>query len=124
MVEVTEDPDSESRTGSDTPRCCAAEHDLSEHALAGDVQLLAAIGNDTRYETLRIVAGADGGVCVCELEPTLGVSQGAVSQALSRLYSAGLVRRRKEGRWRYYSSTPEADQLLETLDEIREGDNE
>ena len=88
--------------------------------MAADVQTLATLGNDTRYEALRLIAESDDdGICVCELEPTLGVSQGAVSQALSRLFSAGLVERRKEGRWRYYTATPRAQRLLSVLDETR-----
>ena len=77
------------------------------------------MGNDTRYEALRLIAEANGGVRVCELEPALGVSQSAVSQALSRLYTAGLVTRRKEGRWRYYAATPQAERILDALSEIR-----
>ena len=102
--------------------CCqTAQHSLTESELASDVQVLTALGNDTRYEALRLIADADadGGVCVCELEPALGVSQSAVSQALSRLYAAGLVSRRKDGRWRYYAVTPRAMALLNTLDETR-----
>jgi ArsR family transcriptional regulator len=83
------------------------------------VELLATLGNDTRYEALRRIAAAEDGVCVCDIEPALGVSQGAVSQALSRLFSAGLVERRKDGRWRYYSATPRAERLLAVLDETR-----
>ena len=109
---------------SGTSRCCSADHSLSEHELAADIRLLSAAASETRYETLRLVGESDDGVCVCELEPALGVSQGAVSQALSRLYAAGLVSRRKEGRWRYYSATPRATRLLETLDEIRGNDDE
>lgn len=102
------------------PNCCVpGEHSLTERELATDVQTLAAIGNDTRYEALRLIAASDDGVCVCELEPALGVSQSAVSQALSRLYAAGLVTRRKEGRWRYYSATHTAHRVLEVLDETR-----
>ena len=106
--------------------CCSVGHSLSEGEVAADVETLATLGNDTRYEALRLIAesGADGGVCVCELEPTLGVSQGAVSQALSRLFSAGLVERRKEGRWRYYTATPRANRLLGVLDETRSLDDE
>ncbi|QPV63317.1 winged helix-turn-helix transcriptional regulator [Halosimplex litoreum] len=104
--------------------CCDVDHALTESELAADVQLLAAVGNDTRYEALRLIADADGEVCVCELEPALGVSQGAVSQALSRLSTAGLVSRRKEGRWRYYSVTPRANALLNALDETREAVDE
>ena len=100
--------------------CCEAAHSLTEAELATDVRTLEAISNDTRYEALRLIAATEDGVCVCELEPALGVSQSAVSQALSRLYAAELVTRRKEGRWRYYAATPRAERLLERLDEIRQ----
>lgn len=106
--------------------CCSASHSLSEGEVAADVETLATLGNDTRYEALRLIveSDGDGGVCVCELEPTLGVSQGAVSQALSRLFSAGLVERRKEGRWRYYTATPRANRLLDVLDGTRSLDDD
>lgn len=103
----------------DSAGCCASPVAAEEADVATDVQLLSAMGNDTRYEALRLIAGSKEGVCVCQLQPSLGVSQGAVSQALSRLHSAGLVTRRKEGRWRYYSATPAAERLLRTLDDIR-----
>lgn len=99
--------------------CCTDGHSLSEEALAADVETLSALGGDTRYEALRIIAAADDGVCVCDLEPELGVSQSAVSQSLSRLFGSGLVERRKEGRWRYYTATPRAEALLRVLDETR-----
>lgn len=104
--------------------CCEADHSLSEAELAADVRALSAIGNGTRYEALRLIAAADDGVCGCELEPALGVTQGAVSQALSRLYAAGLVTRRKEGRWRYYSATARAERFLSVLDETRPSTDE
>lgn len=123
---MSQQPNAKATTGPQTVdgACCAAEHTLSETELAADVQVLSALGNDTRYEALRLVADSDGELCVCEIEPSLGVSQGAVSQALSRLYAAGLVSRRKEGRWRYYAATPRAEALLATLDETRGGDDE
>lgn len=49
----------------------------------------------------------------------LGVSQGAVGQALSRLFSAGLVDKRKAGRWRDYSATERAERSLAVVDERR-----
>lgn len=100
-------------------------HALTDVEVATDVDLLKVLGNRTRYQALRLIAEAGGEVCVCELEPTLEVSQGGVSQALSRLFSAGLVERRKEGRWRYYSTTETAEQLLHMLDQTRStGSNE
>ncbi|TKX72958.1 MULTISPECIES: metalloregulator ArsR/SmtB family transcription factor [Halorubrum] len=99
--------------------CCAPPGNVDSDAMATDLQTLSAMGNDTRYELLRRIANADDGVCVCDLEATVGVSQSAVSQALSRLYTAGLVTRRKEGSWRYYEPTETTEVLLETLDDLR-----
>lgn len=110
--------------GRGTTDCCSVGHSLTEEAVATDVQMLATLGNDTRYEALRLITAADDAVCVCELEPALGVSQGAVSQALSRLFGAGLVERRKEGRWRYYTATPRAERLLNVLDDARLADDD
>ena len=111
------DRETADRQGPRRDDCCSVGHGLTEAEVAADVELFSALGNDTRYETLRLVAAADGDICVCEVEPGLGVSQGAVSQALSRLCSAGLVDRRKEGRWRYYAATHRAERLLAVLDE-------
>jgi ArsR family transcriptional regulator len=118
---MTQESYSTSRDDTARPNreCCTAAHALTGSELASDVQVLAALGNDTRYEALRLIADTDGDVCVCELEPALGVSQSAISQALSRLYTAGLVSRRKDGRWRYYAATPRATAILNALDETR-----
>jgi ArsR family transcriptional regulator len=99
--------------------CCEPVGAVDAETLAEDVHLLSAMGNDTRYELLRRIAGAESDVCVCDLEAVVGVSQSAVSQALSRLYTAGLVTRRKESNWRYYGLTDDAQALLDTLDEVR-----
>jgi ArsR family transcriptional regulator len=99
--------------------CCAPPGEVDADAMAADLQVLTAMANETRYELLRRIANADDGVCVCDLEATVGVSQSAVSQALSRLYAARLVTRRKEGSWRYYEATETTAALLETLDDLR-----
>ena len=109
----------------DPEACCTATHTLTEDAIREDVRVLSAVGNETRYELLRYIAGAgEEGACVCELPPLVGVTQSTVSTALSRLHEAGLLSRRKEGRWRYYTVTEEAEQLLETLDSRREATDE
>jgi ArsR family transcriptional regulator len=100
--------------------CCTSGHSLTDTEISGDVQLLSTLGSSTRYEPLRIIAGSDRGACGCELEPLLDISQGAVSQALSRLHKAGLVDRRKNGRWRHYTATPRATEFLRVLDETRD----
>lgn len=113
---------SETLETSDPERCCAGTPAVDPDAISVDVRLLSAMGNDTRYELLRRIGHADGDVCVCDLEASVGVSQSAVSQALSRLHTAGLVSRRKEGSWRYYDTTRAAETLLASLDELRGAD--
>jgi ArsR family transcriptional regulator len=107
---------------SDESACCGSGPGIKEETLVADVQLLSALGNSTRYELVRHIGAADEEVCVCELESAVGVSQSAVSQALSRLYAAGLLTRRKEGSWRYYGLTDAARQLLDTLTTVRADD--
>ncbi len=102
--------------------CCAEIPEFEEDTVVADVQLLSALGNDTRYELVRRIGAAEGDVCVCDLEAAVGISQSGVSQALSRLASAGLVTRRKEGSWRYYGLTNDAEQLLDTLATLRTDD--
>lgn len=116
------DTASQAETPDGTDACCADIPDIPEDTLVADVQLLSALGNDTRYELVRRIGAADDDVCVCDLEAAVGLSQSGVSQALSRLYSAGLVTRRKEGSWRYYGLTDDAEQLLDTLDTLRTND--
>ncbi|EMA58410.1 ArsR/SmtB family transcription factor [Halorubrum lipolyticum] len=89
-------------------------------ALESDVELLSALGNETRYEIVRMLHAADDDeLCVCELSPLLDVSDSAISHALSKLTDAGLVTRRKEGKWRMYRATPRANAVLVALDGSR-----
>lgn len=94
-------------------------HDLTGGEIAIDVQLFSALANDTRYEVLRYLAAADSEVCACHLVPELDVNQSTTSRALKALYEAKLVDRRKDGRWRYYSTTDRAERLLAAVDSAR-----
>jgi len=113
--------------------CCAADvndrlaalHELEASARVdeadegSDLDALSALGSGTRYRLARLLAAADGELCVCELEPLVDVSESAVSHALSTLTDAGLLARRKEGKWRYYDTTDRAEALLSALDSTR-----
>lgn len=95
-------------------------HGLTEHDIDSDVQLFSALSNDTRYEILRLLSAADREVCACELVDELAVNQSTTSRALSALYQARLVDRRKDGRWRYYTTTSRAETVLSAVDTTRE----
>lgn len=88
-------------------------------ALGEDVELLSALANETRYKIVRILHVADDELCVCEFAPLLDVSDGAISHALSQLTDAGLLSRRKDGKWRKYRATARANALLVALDGSR-----
>jgi ArsR family transcriptional regulator len=109
-----------STVGTDDGCCSTVTHGLTEHDVEIDVQTFSALANDTRYEALRLLSAADGEVCACELVTPLDVSQSTTSRALSALHQAGLVDRRKEGRWRYYETTARAGKLLTAIDTTRE----
>ena len=87
-----------------------------------DLTALKTLGNDTRYNIVRLLTAANRELCVCEINPIVDVSDSAISHALSDLYDAGLVTRRKDGTWRYYETTDRAEALLTALDETREVD--
>ncbi|MFB6194731.1 MAG: ArsR/SmtB family transcription factor [Haloplanus sp.] len=107
--------------------CCDADVDrrldelqtLADDALAEDATrpVFAVLGDETRYRLARALAAADVELCVCELEPLVDVSESAVSHALSDLVDAGLLTRRKDGSWRYYSATPLAVELFRTAED-------
>lgn len=84
-----------------------------------DVRTLSALGTETRYRIVRVLVEADEELCVCELTPLVDVSDSAVSHALADLVDAGLLRRRKDGRWRKYRATSRASSLLTVLDGSR-----
>lgn len=84
--------------------------------LEQDVKVLSALASETRYKIVRLLSAADDELCVCELSPLLDVSDSAISHALSELHEAGLVTRRKDGKWRKYRATTRATALLVALD--------
>lgn len=88
-------------------------------ALEADVSVLSALANETRYKIVRILHTAGEELCVCEFSPLLDVSDSAISHALSQLTDAGLVTRRKDGKWRKYQTTVRADALLVALNGSR-----
>jgi DNA-binding transcriptional ArsR family regulator len=87
---------------------------------AEDARVFGALGSETRYALVRVLDAAAGDLCVCELTPAVDVSESAVSHALSELVAAGLVTRRKDGRWHYYDATDRATALLDALDATAE----
>ena len=62
------------------------------------------------------VSGADPGLCVCDLESALKLSQPTITHHIQVLREAGLVTTQKIGRWLYCRRNEEAlDRLADWL---------
>jgi DNA-binding transcriptional ArsR family regulator len=96
----------------------ALETVLSSARIEQDLEMLTALANGTRYRLVRLLVAADGELCVCELNATVDASESAISHALSELTEAGLVTRRKDGRWRKYRASNTAVSLVTLLDGV------
>jgi ArsR family transcriptional regulator len=75
---------------------------LSEAEAAELEQLFRALADRTRLRILDLLADADDAVCVCNLEPVLGLAQPTVSYHLKLLVDAGLLERERRGRFGFY----------------------
>jgi DNA-binding transcriptional ArsR family regulator len=59
-----------------------------------------ALSDEARVRALMSLAG--GELCVCQIIEVLGLAPSTVSKHMSILQHAGLVERRKDGKWHYY----------------------
>jgi ArsR family transcriptional regulator len=66
--------------------------------MAGAIRVL---GDPVRLQLVSTLAAVDE-ACVCDLVPSLGVSQPTVSHHLKVLHDVGLVEREQRGRWAFY----------------------
>jgi len=94
----------------------ALESTIGRPRLDAELDVLTALGTETRYRLVRVLVAAGEELCVCELTPLVDVSQSGLSHALSRLVDAGLVEGRKDGRWKKYCATNRAVALVTVLD--------
>ncbi|HET7052894.1 MAG TPA: metalloregulator ArsR/SmtB family transcription factor [Solirubrobacterales bacterium] len=97
--------------------CCTplAGSSLSDERAAELEAVLKALADRHRLRIVNLLLRADGArVCVCEVQPLLGLSQGTVSHHLKQLVEAGIVTRETRGTYSYFSLVPGA------LDAVRD----
>jgi ArsR family transcriptional regulator len=84
--------------------CCSplVEETLTSAQAVELEQLFKALADRHRVRILNLLASADDAVCVCKLEPALGLAQPTVSYHLRLLTEAGLLERERRGRFAYY----------------------
>lgn len=96
-------------------------------ATADLVLVFKALGDPTRLRILELlrsrgksccdlIAREERGLCACDIERAVGLSQAAVSHHMDLLRRAGLVDAQKRGRWMFYRRNEAAlAGLAETL---------
>ncbi|HEX7244128.1 MAG TPA: metalloregulator ArsR/SmtB family transcription factor [Solirubrobacterales bacterium] len=97
--------------------CCTplAGSSLDEERAGELERVLKALADRHRLRIVNLLLRAGGEpVCVCEVQPLLGLSQGTVSHHLKQLVDAGVVERESRGTYSYFSLVPGA------LDAVRE----
>jgi len=94
--------------------------DVKVEALNGQMDLqLKALADPTRRRIVEMlkargccscdeIGAADPGLCVCDLEGTLELSQPTITHHIQVLRDAGLVKTQKIGRWLYCRRDEEA----------------
>ena len=91
----------------------------------GFQRLLHAIADPTRRKILQVLKiknacslGKETGLCACDIEQRIHLSQPTISHHMAILQKAGLVETQKEGHWRWYQRNERAiRQFARTLRE-------
>lgn len=101
--------------------CCTplAGSSLSDARAAELETVIKALADRHRLRIVNLLLRADGEpVCVCEVQPLLGLSQGTVSHHLRLLVEAGIAARETRGTYSYFSLVPGA---LEAVRDVFSG---
>lgn len=75
-----------------------------------------AISDTTRLAILEFLSQRER--CVTELQQVLGAAQSSVSYHLRILRESGLVRERRDGRWKYFSIRVDTLEHMSTLSQV------
>lgn len=102
--------------------CCVplALPAMSEADAGVTAGVFKALGDPARVRIVNLLANAAGPVCVCDLTPSLELSQATVSFHLKKLWNAGLLHREQRGTWAYYSVNRPALERLSSVLRIEE----
>lgn len=92
------------------------------------VEIFKALSNKTRLQILNWLkepelnfpeqqkhGGYENGVCVGQIQQKAGLTQSTVSEYLSVLQRAGLVKSTRVGQWTYYQRNEEAFEVLSQM---------
>ena len=102
--------------------CCAplATPSMSDSQAATTARVFKALADPHRVQILNLLANSRGPVCVCEITEHVELAQPTTSFHLKKLVAAGLLERRRQGTWAYYSIRHEVLRDLKKVFETKE----
>lgn len=94
-------------------KCCEGDGDIvfdaslepptiDHNSIEDMTALVKAISDPRRYEILTMIA-VEPGICSCTILDKLGISQSTLSYHMRILYSSGLVKGYRQGKWLHYT---------------------
>ena len=88
--------------------------EINKSELRKNSDFFKALGDMNRLSMLHLLEKRD--MCVCELVAALELSQPTISHHLKILETAGLVERKKKGKWVFYGiSNPETPNYIKRI---------
>ena len=92
-----------------TVRCSPLVREpLSERQSVDLAAVFKALADPIRLRLFSLIASHEGGeACVCDISPTVDVSQPTISHHLKVLKTAGLLEPERRASWVYYRVIPE-----------------
>ena len=88
--------------------------DIDKHELRKTSTFFKALGDESRLKTLYLLEKRD--MCVCELVAALEAAQPTMSHHLKVLENAGLIERKRKGKWVFYGiMNPEISNYLKSV---------
>lgn len=76
-------------------------------------KMFKALGDETRLKIVEMLLGKE--LCVCDILDAFDKTQPVISHHLKTLKHAGLVTDTRDGKWIYYSLSPEAFGLIDSF---------
>lgn len=96
--------------------CCHVATPVADLPTAERERLVAifkALGDPTRLDVFRLIAGQEAPVCVCDITDRFDVTQPTISHHLKVLRDAGLVTVSRRGIWSFYAANPSGAAVLD-----------
>jgi DNA-binding transcriptional ArsR family regulator len=82
------------------PAYISSFHEVTDRGMSPALAIAKALADETRLRSVMALRG--GELCLCQLVELFGLAPSTISRHLNILHEAGLLQRRKAGRWVFY----------------------